>query len=36
MGTLEDRYDIYVRCMTELGREYLSFDDWLNNNVEGT
>ena len=35
MGTLEDRYEIYVRSMVELGREYLSFDDWLNNNVEG-
>ena len=30
-GTLEDRYEIYVRCMIDLGREFLSFDDWLNN-----
>jgi len=30
MGTLRDRYEIYVRCMTDLGLEYVSFDEWLN------
>ncbi len=30
METLKDRYDIYVRCATDLGLEVKSFDEWLN------
>lgn len=30
MGTLRDRYENYVRCMIDLGLEYVSFDEWLN------
>ena len=30
MGTLEDRYDNYVKAMTDLGLTYKSFDEWLN------
>ena len=33
MGTLRDRYEIYVRCQQDLGLEYVSFDDWMNNNA---
>lgn len=29
-GTLEDRYDIYVQAMTDLGLPYKTFDQWLN------
>ena len=29
-GTLEDRYDIYVQAMTDLGLPYQTFDQWLN------
>jgi hypothetical protein len=28
-GTLEDRYNIYVEAMVSLGREYITFDEWL-------
>ena len=30
MGTLEDRYAIYVQCMIDLGQPYVDFDTWLN------
>jgi hypothetical protein len=30
MGTLEDRYAIYVQCMIDLGKPYVDFDTWLN------
>ena len=30
MGTLEDRYDIYVAAMIDLGQPYVDFDTWLN------
>lgn len=30
MGTLEDRYNIYVKCATDLGWKVKSFDEWLN------
>lgn len=30
METLNDRYEIYVRCATELGLAVKSFDEWLN------
>ena len=28
--TLKDRYEIYVRCATDLGWTVKSFDEWLN------
>ena len=28
-GTLEDRYDIYVKAMVGLGLPYVDFDTWL-------
>jgi hypothetical protein len=28
-GTLWDRYQIYVRCMVDLGLPYVDFDTWL-------
>lgn len=30
MATLEERYAIYVKMMEDLGKEPLSFDEWLN------
>lgn len=30
METLRDRYDIYVRCATDLGWPVKTFDEWLN------
>ena len=30
METLKDKYNIYVRCMKDLGESYKSFDEWLN------
>jgi len=37
-GTLEDRYDIYVKCSNDgngnditTGEPLLTFDEWLNN-----
>jgi len=30
MASLRDRYDIYVRCMTDIGQPFKSFDEWLN------
>lgn len=27
---LKDRYEIYVRCMMDLGKPFKSFDEWLN------
>lgn len=29
MATLEERYAIYVRCMKDLGKEPLTFDECL-------
>lgn len=29
MGTLEQRYIIYVQAMQALGKEYKTFDEWL-------
>ena len=29
-GTLEDRYDIYVDAMIDMGLPYVDFDTWLN------
>jgi hypothetical protein len=29
MGTLEQRYNIYVQAMVSMGREYKTFDEWL-------
>lgn len=29
MGTLEQRYMIYVQAMKDLGKEYKTFDEWL-------
>ena len=29
-GSLQDKYNIYVRCMVDLGLPVKSFDDWLN------
>jgi len=29
-GSNQDRYDIYVACMIDLGKEYKTFDEWLN------
>ncbi len=29
MGTLEQRYIIYVQAMDSLGRKAKSFDEWL-------
>jgi hypothetical protein len=28
-GSLEDRYQIYVDCMRELGQPYKTFEEWL-------
>lgn len=28
--SLRERYEIYVKAMQDLGREYLTYDDWLN------
>lgn len=30
MGSLRDRYDIYVRCMKDMGQPFKTFDEWLN------
>jgi hypothetical protein len=30
MGTLQDRYDIYVAQMESLGLPVKTFDEWLN------
>lgn len=30
MGTLRDRYEIYVYQATQLGWEVKTFDEWLN------
>ncbi|QHZ60126.1 hypothetical protein PJKIFABJ_00190 [Pseudomonas phage PE09] len=30
MVSLRDRYDIYVRCATDLGWHVKTFDEWLN------
>lgn len=30
MGTLEDRYEIYVSCMKGSGEYIKTFDEWLN------
>jgi hypothetical protein len=30
MGTLRDRYEIYVEQATQLGWEVKTFDEWLN------
>jgi len=30
MGTLEQRYEIYVQAMKDLNQEAKSFDEWLN------
>jgi len=30
MGTLEQRYAIYVQAMKDLKQEAKSFDEWLN------
>lgn len=30
METLQDRYNVYVRCATELGWPVKPFDEWLN------
>lgn len=27
--SLEERYQIYVRCMKDLGQPYKTFDEWL-------
>ena len=29
-GSLQDRYDIYVSCMQDIGEYIKSFDEWLN------
>ena len=29
MGTLEDRYRIYVEAMKSMGKDYKTFDEWL-------
>jgi len=29
MGTLEDRYNIYVVAMKSMGMDYKTFDEWL-------
>jgi hypothetical protein len=28
-GSLEDRYQIYMDCMRELGQPYKTFEEWL-------
>jgi tRNA A22 N-methylase len=28
-GSLEDRYQIYVDCMRDLGKPYKTFEEWL-------
>lgn len=30
MQSLKDRYNIYVRCATDLGWQVKSFEEWLN------
>ncbi len=30
MGTLQQRYEIYVQCSKDLGLPIKSFDEWLN------
>lgn len=30
MGTLRDRYNIYVECAKKLGWELKTFEQWLN------
>ena len=30
MGTLQDRYDIYVACTEGTGEYVKTFDEWLN------
>lgn len=30
MESLKTRYEIYVRCATDLGWSVKSFDEWLN------
>jgi hypothetical protein len=30
MGTLRDRYNVYVRCTKDLGLPVKTFDEWLN------
>ncbi len=29
METLKNRYDIYVKAMVAMNKEYKSFDEWL-------